>query len=304
MPNNAILIVGLGLAAFTLFRREEADVGETDLVDASMLSSGTGDTGKALGNITTIKSDEPIGGFPLVIPVTDTDVELPNVRTGPLPQVPVTPAVQTPVYIQQTGEQAGQALAQIGITTDPADIDLLNPRIYGQVITTPGEDIVAPVTMTDSVQIVPGGANLGGAYFTTLETLGAARDQGYFSPTTWEQGIGPNVFDAQAAAEALAIMTEPKEQSVFTLPIGAGGSGDYGIDIWGGATANGYPCHTDPQIDRVNGPGVYLGDGQRRRIRGDLDRQRFNLISVRYNGPGRYHLWPIGSHWLGHGGEP
>jgi len=233
MPNNAILLVGLGLAAFTLFRREGADVGERELVDSSMLSSGTGDTGKALSVIPTIKSDLPIGGDPVVIPVSDRDVELRNLRTGPLPLVPVAPPVQTPVYIRQTGEQAGQALAQIGIITDPDEIDLINPRIYAQVITAPGEDVITP-TMTDPVQIVPGGANLGGAYFTTLDTLGAARDQGYFSPPTWEREIGPNVFDAQAAAEALAIMTEPKEQSVFTLPIGAGGSGDYGIDIWGG----------------------------------------------------------------------
>lgn len=208
MPNNAILLVGLGLAAFTLFRREETDVGETDLVDASMLSSGTGDTGKALGAIIPIKSDQPIGGFPLVVPVTDKDVDLPNVRTGPLPQVPVTPPVQTPVYIRQTGELAGQALAQIGIITDPDDVDLINPRIYAQVITIPGEDVIAP-TMADPVQIVPGGANLGGAYFTTLDTLGAARDQGYFSPPTWEREIGPNVFDPQAALDALAIMTAP-----------------------------------------------------------------------------------------------
>jgi len=204
MPNNAILIVGLGLAAFTLFRREETDVGETDLVDASMLSSGTGDTGKALGAITPIKSDQPIGGFPLVIPVTDTDVELPNVRTGPLPIIPVTPPVQTPVYILTTGEQAGTAIQQLGIAQKPDD-----PKIYLEVIEMPGEEVVAPVTTTSAVQIVPGGANLGEPYFTTLDTLVSAREQGYFTAPTWEQGIGPNVFDAQAAIDALGIMTEP-----------------------------------------------------------------------------------------------
>jgi hypothetical protein len=209
MPNNAILLVGLGLAAFTLFRREETAVGETELVDASMLSSGTGDTGKALGDIPTIKSELPIGGVTVVVPITNTDEELPNTRTGPLPLVPVTPFVQTPLYIQTTGEQAGEALAQIGITTEPDDILLENPRIYAQVIVTEDEEVTTPITMADPVQIVPGGANPGDAYFTTLETLGAARDVGYFSPITWEREIGPNVFDAQAAIDALAIMTEP-----------------------------------------------------------------------------------------------
>jgi hypothetical protein len=204
MPNNAILLVGLGIAAFTLFRREESDVGETDLVDASMLSSGTGDTGKALSDITAIKSDEPIGGFPLVIPVTDTDVELPNVRTGPLPIIPVAPPVQTPVYIQTTGEQAGTAIQQLGIAQKPDD-----PKIYLEVIEMPGEEVVTPVTATSAVQIVPGGANLGEPYFTTLDTLVSAREQGYFTAPTWEQGIGPNVFDPQAAIDALAIMTAP-----------------------------------------------------------------------------------------------
>ena len=211
MPNNAILLVGLGLAAFTLFRREEAETGETELVNNSMLSSGTGDTGKALGGLPTIKSDLPIGGVSGVIPVTDTDVELPNVRTGPLPRVPVTPPVQTPVYIRTTGEQVGSAIQQLGISQKPND-----PKIYVEMITMPGEDIVAPVTMGSSVQIVPGGANLGGDYFTTLDTLVSAREQGYFTAPTWEQGIGPNVFDPQAALNALITMTGPVKEDVQT----------------------------------------------------------------------------------------
>jgi len=77
------------------------------------------------------------------------------------------------------------------------------------VIEMPGEDVVAPVTMTSPVQIVPGGANLGTDYFTTLDTLVGAREQGYFAPTTWETGVGPNVFDPQAALDALVIMSEP-----------------------------------------------------------------------------------------------
>lgn len=193
-------MIGLGLAAFTLFRREETDVGETELVDASMLSSGTGDTGKALAAISTIKSDLPIGGDPLLIPISDKDTELPNFPIGALPLIPVAPPVQTPVYIRTTGEQAGTAIQQLGISTKPDD-----PKIYLEAITVGGPVI----TMTDAVQIVPGGANLGEPYFTTLDTLVSAREQGYFTAPTWEQGIGPNVFDAQAAIDALAIMTEP-----------------------------------------------------------------------------------------------
>ena len=64
MPNNTLLMIGIGLAAFTLFRREETDVGEKDLVNASMLASGTGETGKALGTIQTIAADIPVGGEP------------------------------------------------------------------------------------------------------------------------------------------------------------------------------------------------------------------------------------------------
>ena len=62
MPNNTLLMIGIGLAAFTLFRREETDVGEEELVNASMLASGTGETGRALAAIPVITSDIPIGG--------------------------------------------------------------------------------------------------------------------------------------------------------------------------------------------------------------------------------------------------
>ena len=64
MPNNTLLMIGIGLAAFTLFRREENDLGEEDLVNASMLASGTGQTGEALATIPTITADIPIGGHP------------------------------------------------------------------------------------------------------------------------------------------------------------------------------------------------------------------------------------------------
>jgi len=65
MPNtNALLLLGLGLAALTLFRRDQTVSDEADLVNASMLSSGTGRTGDALGSIPTVNSDNPIGQGP------------------------------------------------------------------------------------------------------------------------------------------------------------------------------------------------------------------------------------------------
>lgn len=211
MPNNTLLMIGIGLAAFTLFRREETDVGEADLVNASMLASGTGDTGKALGTIPTIAADIPIGGQPpeaqpiadsfgwlqdllagvappVITPKTGTvvassnsDTELPNVPTGPAPVVNITPFVQTPTYIRTTGEKAGEALRQLGIVTDPGEIDLLNPKIYYQEITT-DEHAFGPLTGTEDVQIVAGGANPGDPYYTKLDVLAAYRDLGGFGP--------------------------------------------------------------------------------------------------------------------------
>ena len=214
MPNNTLLMIGIGLAAFTLFRREETDVGEADLVNASMLASGTGETGKGLDTIPTIAADIPIGGqipeagpiadplawlqaffagvTPEVItPITGTvvtssnsDTELPNVATGPTPEVNITPFVQTDTYIRTTGEKAGQALRQLGIETHPGDVDLINPKIYYQEIATDDYSF-GPLTRTEDVQIVSGGANPGDPYYTKLDVLAAYRDLGGFGPVTY-----------------------------------------------------------------------------------------------------------------------
>jgi hypothetical protein len=210
MPNNTLLMIGIGLAAFTLFRREETDVGEEDLVNASMLASGTGQTGKALGTIPTIAADIPIGGQPpeaqpmadplgwlqaffagvaptvpvpkdTAVATSNQDTDLPNQRTGPAPEVNITPFVQTPTYIRTTGEKAGQALRQLGIITHPGDVDLINPKIYVQEITT-DEYEFGPLTGTEDVQIVAGGANPGDPYYTKLDVLAAYRDLGGFGP--------------------------------------------------------------------------------------------------------------------------
>jgi hypothetical protein len=250
MPNNTLLMIGIGLAAFTLFRREETDVGEEDLVNASMLASGTGETGKDLAIIPTIAADIPIGGetvegqpmadqfgwlrdlFSNIAPAAITpkngsnvkennsDTELPNVPTGPAPEVKVTPFVQTPVTIQSTGELAGQALRQLGIITNPEEVDLVNPKIFVQeIVMEPEYTSDQPVTKFENVQIVAGGANPGDTYYTNLDVLAAYRDLGGFdlNPPTWEREIGPNVFDPIAAANALAVMTAPIEKKPVLL---------------------------------------------------------------------------------------
>ncbi len=221
MPNNTLLMIGIGLAAFTLFRREEKDVGEEDLVNASMLASGTGQTGEALATIPTITADIPIGGQPThsqpiadplgwlrgffsggvpavtvrPVPKTETSVpsnnrdpELPNIPVGPKPVVAVSPFVQTPTYIRTTGDQAGEALRQLGIITHPGDVDLLNPKIYVQEIST-DEHSFGPLTSTEDVQIVSGGANPGDPYYTTLDVLAAYRDLGGFGPVTYAHEV-------------------------------------------------------------------------------------------------------------------
>jgi hypothetical protein len=216
MPNNTLLMIGIGLAAFTLFRREETDVGEADLVNASMLASGTGETGKALGNISTIAADIPIGGQPpeepdfymtpwmraffglspsaptpkngTVVASSNKDTDLPNQQTGPAPEVNVSPFVQTPTYIRTTGERAGEALRQLGIITHPGDVDLINPKIYVQEITT-DEYSFGPLTRTEDVQIVAGGANPGDPYYTKLDVLAAYRDMGGFGPVTYAHEV-------------------------------------------------------------------------------------------------------------------
>jgi len=218
MPNNTLLMIGIGLAAFTLFRREETDVGEEDLVNASMLASGTGETGKALDSIPTIAADIPIGGQPpeaqpsadlfgwlqdlvagvtpaaapavitptngTVVASSNKDTDLPNEPTGPAPESNITPFVQAPTYIRTAGEKAGQALRQLGIITHPGDVDLINPKIYVQEIATDDYSF-GPLTGTEDVQIVAGGANPGDPYYTKLDVLAAYRDMGGFGPVTY-----------------------------------------------------------------------------------------------------------------------
>ena len=225
MPNNTLLMIGIGLAAFTLFRREETAVGEEDLVNASMLASGTGETGKALGRIPTIAADTQIGGQPPAaqpmedpfgwlrglfagltppgtnvtftgvpgitgtnVPVNNRDPQMPNTPKGPEPRLDVSPFVQTPTYIRTTGERAGEALRQLGIITQPGDVDLLNPKIYVQEITT-DEHSFGPLTTTEDVQIVAGGANPGDPYYTKLDVLAAYRDLGGFGPVTYAHEV-------------------------------------------------------------------------------------------------------------------
>ena len=218
MPNtNALLLVGLGLAALTMFRREESDVDETELVNASMLASGTGRTGKALDVIPAISADASIGGETVAQPIADPfswlqdlfagvtpgtpaprngtgvassnrDTELPNNPVGAEQVVTVSPFIQTPTYIATTGDRVGQALRQIGIMTDPGDVDLLNPKIYYQEIET-GEYSFGPLTGTEDVQIVAGGANPGDPYYTQLDVLAAYRDMGGFGPVTYAHEV-------------------------------------------------------------------------------------------------------------------
>ena len=238
MPNtNALLLLGLGLAALTMFRRDQTDADETDLVDASMLSSGTGRTGMALEAIPTVNSDLPINTTGRVVstsngtagvvgfdwqawfrnlgvvappptersPVVNEDLK--NETTGPAAQVEVTPYVQTPEYIRTTGELAGTAVRQLGISLGD-QIDLINPKIYVQEIQVEDDETIRmeqPLTMTEDVHIVAGGANPGDPYFTTLDVLAAARDQGWFDPPKEELAneagfiVGAsNVFDVAA----------------------------------------------------------------------------------------------------------
>jgi len=200
-----------------MFRREESDMDEAELVNASMLASGTGETGKALDVIPSIGADVPIGGPTVAQPMADPlswlqdlfagvtpgppaprngtgvassnkDTELPNNPVGAEPVVTVSPFVQTPTYIRTTGDQVGQALRQIGIITDPGDVDLLNPKIYVQEIETE-EFSFGPLTRTEDVQIVAGGANPGDPYYTTLDVLAAYRDMGGFGPVTYAHEV-------------------------------------------------------------------------------------------------------------------
>lgn len=229
MPDNTFLLVGLGLAAWALLRNNQQQNGETDLVNASMLSQGTGREGKPLDLIPVVSSETPINlaestqripvanggaaGFDFMAwlnnigiktpPVGKTNTsasqkvvneDLPNEKTGPEAPVTVSPFVQTPEYIRQNYELAGTAVRQLGLTRG---VDLLNDKIYVQAIEVDEDSTIprieGPVTLGEDVQIVAGGANPGDPYFTSLDTLMAAKDEGFFSaapayiPRTWQE---------------------------------------------------------------------------------------------------------------------
>ena len=124
--------------------------------------------------------------------------------TGPAREVNVTPFVQTPTYIRTTGEKAGQALRQLGIITHPGDVDLINPKIYVQEITT-DEYSFGPLTGTEDVQIVAGGANPGDAYYTKLDVLAAYRDLGGFGPVTYADEVN----DVSARDKEMILAPDP-----------------------------------------------------------------------------------------------
>ena len=251
-------MIGIGLAAFTLFRREEKDVGEVDLVNASMLASGTGQTGEALATIPTIAADIPIGGQPpqsqpiedplgwlqgffsggvpavtvrpvpkteTSVPSSNRDPELPNVPVGAEPVVAVSTFVQTPTYIRTTGEQAGEALRQLGIITDPGDVDLINPKIYAQEITTEGYSF-GPLTGTEDVQIVAGGANPGDPYYTKLDVFAAYRDLGGFGP------VSNQTATLTQTSEQVILAADPEKGSV------AAPDAEYGTGLQAAAWVN------------------------------------------------------------------
>ena len=243
MPDNTFLFLGLGLA-FLLFRNNQgqSENGEQELVDASMLSQGTGSTGRALDMIPVVNSDAPIGsngaaptanGFDLNAwlenvtagwraPVASTvkkstpivNEDLPNKKVGPQPDVSVSPFVQTPEYIRTTGELAGTAIRQLGLQRG---VDVLNDRIYIQEIAVDDDEGIqrmqGPLFGDENVQIVAGGANPGDPYFTSFDVLVAAKEQGYFGAV--ESGpvasARSNVFDV-AANEAYLRSIAPIEE--------------------------------------------------------------------------------------------
>lgn len=236
MPNNTFLLLGLGLAAWMFLRNNGQVTEETDLVDASMLSQGTGRTGAMLADINTVTAEVPINepqrdstvaGFDLQawlasimpappaakkLPPKVVNEDLPNVKTGPEPTVSVTPFVQTPEYIRTKGELAGTAVRQFGLLRD---VDLLNDKIYIQQIEveeeSSGPRITGPITPTENVQIVAGGANPGDPYYTSLDVLIAAKEAGYFTVPTLtgaEASARSNVFDVEANRRYLASVEE------------------------------------------------------------------------------------------------
>ena len=242
MPDNTFLFLGLGLA-FLLFRNNEGQSKNGELVDASMLSQGTGTTGKALNGIPVVTSDASIGsngaaptanGFDLNAwlrsltaerrtPAASTvkssivvNEDLPNVKVGPEAKVSVSPFIQTPEYIRTTGELAGTAIRQLGLERG---VDVLNDRIYIQEIAIDGDEGIqrmqGPLYGDENVQIVGGGANPGDPYFTTLDFLFAAKEGDLFGTPL----SGPvasarsNVFDV-AANEAYLKSIAPIEEPI------------------------------------------------------------------------------------------
>lgn len=241
MPDNTFLFLGLGLA-FLFFRNTQGQSENGEVVDASMLSQGTGSTGRVLDFIPTVNSDTPIGfngadpaanGFdlnawlrnftaglrapgvtrPETTPIVNED--LPNAKVGPESETSVSPFVQTPEYIRTTGELAGTAIRQLGLQRG---VDVLNDRIYIQEIAVNDDDgvqrVQGPLFGDENVQIVAGGANPGDPYYTTLDVLVAAKEQGYFGGP--ESGpvasARSNVFDVaanEAYLRSVAPINEP-----------------------------------------------------------------------------------------------
>ena len=248
MPDNTFLFLGLGLA-FLLFRNNQGQTqnGEQELVDASMLSQGTGSTGRALDIITVVNGDAPIGsngtaptanGFDINswlqdltagwrtpgIPTTTkkpptVDEDLPNKKIGPEQEVSVSPFVQTPEYIRTTGELAGTAVRQLGLQRG---VDVLNDRIYIQEIAVDDDEGIqrmqGPLFGDENVQIVAGGANPGDPYYTSYDVLVAAKDQAHFGAA----GSGAvasarsNIFDVAANEAYLRSIAPIQEQITVT----------------------------------------------------------------------------------------
>lgn len=240
MPDNTFLFLGLGLA-FLLFRNNQGQSENGELVNASMLSQGTGNTGRALDVIPVVNGEVPIGsngaasaanGFDLnallndlfsgvrfqavskekkSIPIVNED--LPNRKVGPDQQVSVSPFIQTPEYIRTTGELAGTAIRQIGLR----GVDVLNDRIYLQRIAVDDDDGVkrmeGPLFGDEDVQIVAGGANPGEPYYTSIDVLEAAKDEGYFGTPLFgpEASARSNVFDVEANKAYLASIEPIRE---------------------------------------------------------------------------------------------
>ena len=232
MPNNTLLLLGLGLAAWTLFRNTQQETGETDLVTASMLSQDTGSTGKALGSMevvhaeTAINSDGAVQtgvgfdfakwlnslvGQPGAIGANGSfgvdgavNTDTLNNTVGAEHKATVSPFVQSPEYIRTTGGLAGTAVRQYGLTRG---VDVLNNKIYLEQIQVDDNGsiprIEGPLTSSETIEIVAGGAQPGDPYFTTFDVIVAAGLEGYFNEPTESGQIASarsNIFDAEASA--------------------------------------------------------------------------------------------------------